>query len=108
MTKPVADIVITITCNGYDTVVHTYEHEYRNLMQLINDQVFVEDFGECRGMGRCATCKVMALNHAYTPDDYERNEWATLSKAGEAIPPTRLSCQVAIDKKVNGLHFSII
>ncbi|HEY4149069.1 MAG TPA: 2Fe-2S iron-sulfur cluster-binding protein [Chitinophagaceae bacterium] len=108
MTKPVTDIAVTISCNGHDTIVHTYEHEYRSLMQLIRDQVFVEDFGECGGMGRCATCKVVALNHEYTPEDYERNEWATLTKAGDEIPPTRLSCQVAIDKKADRVHFSIL
>ena len=100
-------ITITIHCNGFETVVQTYAYEYRNLMQLIVNQICVEDFGDCRGMGRCATCCVVALNRDYCPSEYERNEWTTLYKTGKKIPNLRLSCQVLIDKSIDGLHVEI-
>jgi 2Fe-2S ferredoxin len=102
------DIIITIHHNGYETAVHTHDREYRNLMQLISDRIYVENFGDCKGMGRCGTCQVLALNHTYDPGDYERNELNTLSKPGAMPPGLRLSCQLMIDKNISGLHFEIV
>ncbi|MEO6845231.1 MAG: hypothetical protein ABI184_08660, partial [Ginsengibacter sp.] len=52
------DIIFSLTCLNETIKVSTYKGEFRNLMVLINEKIYVEDFGECKGIGRCGTCLV--------------------------------------------------
>ena len=54
--------------------VATYEGEFRNLMILINEKIYVEDFGECKGIGRCGTCLVEVEGLDSDASKMERNE----------------------------------
>lgn len=75
--------------------------EYRNLMDLINDKLYVDDFGECRGIGRCGTCLIHFVSNTALPE-MDRNEKSTLMKAGVEGREWRLSCQLMIDEILNG------
>jgi 2Fe-2S ferredoxin len=48
----------TVIDNNSRQVIETYVGEYRNLMLLLKDKMYLEYFGECGGMGRCATCVI--------------------------------------------------
>lgn len=76
--------------------------EYRSLMALIYDRVWVDGFGECRGMGRCGTCRVLVDGDARNLTGMDRNEAATLSKVGQGIGVVRLACQLVIDRRLDG------
>src|SRR5688572_25915856 len=78
-------------------VLQAYEYEYRNLMVLLSDKIYVDDFGECRGMGRCGTCAVKINGLPDELTNRERNEEQTLSKMGICEGNVRLSCQVLVD-----------
>ncbi len=45
------DIQFTVINEEEAYTVETYTGEYKNLMSLISDKVYVENFGECGGMG---------------------------------------------------------
>ncbi|MEO8406652.1 MAG: 2Fe-2S iron-sulfur cluster-binding protein [Chitinophagaceae bacterium] len=90
-------IEFTGHCQGQEYYLRTYESEYRNLMALLKDKVYPEDFGQCGGMGRCGTCLVNISGAAGSPADLYKNEQATLSKMGMRDQATRLSCQIQID-----------
>jgi ferredoxin, 2Fe-2S len=49
-------IFFFVTFGEESYAIETYHGEYRNLMQLISDKIFIEGFGECKGMGRCGIC----------------------------------------------------
>lgn len=66
-------------------------------MVLINEKIYVEDFGECKGIGRCGTCLVEIESVKQLPPS-ERNEKSTLAKCAVQKPGLRLSCQVMIDE----------
>lgn len=85
--------------------VETYHGEFRNLMVLINEKIFVEDFGECKGIGRCGTCLVSI--ESGNQWEVERNEAATLQKAGVNDKNWRLSCQIMIDERLEGAEITI-
>ena len=76
--------------------VSTFRNEYSSLMELIYDKVYPDGFGECGGMGRCATCRVQ-FDNAHVIVGMDRNESSTLSKQGITDPSIRLSCQLLID-----------
>lgn len=94
-------IVINIIAEGKEHLISTYRNEYRSLMSLIQDKLYPDSFGECGGMGRCATCqiKVEPINEI---SGMGRNEASTLSKHGIADSCTRLSCQILIEASLNG------
>lgn len=100
--------VISFTLQFEDTVmeINTWHGEFRNLMVLINERIFVEDFGECRGIGRCGTClvKVDALEKI---PEMDRNEESTLTKAGKNDGDWRLSCQLMIDERLKGTFITV-
>jgi 2Fe-2S ferredoxin len=89
-------------------VLETYPYEYRSLMHLIFDKIYLEDFGDCKGMGRCGTCLVEIINDRLVSDGFERNEQSTLNKSGYTQSNQRLSCQILVDKRINDLHCRIL
>jgi len=70
-------------------------------MHLISDKIYIEDFGDCGGMSRCATCLVQILNQPNFTTQYERNELTTLKRLGYTLPDTRLACQILLNERVN-------
>ncbi len=100
-------IIIIIEHGGVPSVITTYQNEYRNLMALISDKIYLECFGECKGMGRCGTCLVEIIESDEQLTNIERNEQATISKLGIHAPGLRLACQLLIDNTLNGCKIRI-
>ena len=101
------NIQFTIINEEEVCVVETYTGEYKNLMSLITDKIYVDNFGECRGMGRCGTCVIEILN---TENDFsflERNEEATVKKTGITNPNYRLACQILVNEELKNTTFRI-
>lgn len=95
----------------YGNEVHqvtTHPNEYANLMMLIYDQFADEEFGDCRGMGKCGTCMVEILADANNLVSFDRNESTTLSKMGVTQQNIRLSCQLMINNALQGLRIEIL
>ena len=102
------DIHFTILYNTEEIKIATYEGEFRNLMVLINEKIYVEDFGECKGIGRCGTCLV-EVDGLYGPSTaMERNERSTLEKCAVKKPNLRLSCQVMINASLKKAKIRIV
>lgn len=99
------EIVIRIISEGEEQLISTYKNEYRSLMVLIKDKLYPDGFGECGGMGRCATCMVQ-LESVQDIAGMERNESTTLSKQGITDPSVRLSCQLLVDEALH--HATVV
>ena len=78
--------------------LETYTNEYRNLMMLLYDKIYLEDFGECKGMGRCGTCMVEIVATKNELPYLERNEETTLKKTGVTNVNLRLACQILVNE----------
>lgn len=91
------DIIFTIVHEGATIPVQTYYGEYRDLRTLINDRCYVEDFGQCGGLGRCGTCLVEITEGGNGLLELSRNEATTLTKAGASA---HLSCQIRINDEL--------
>ena len=105
MNKPICFKVID---GGDEQLVRTFDGEYRNLMLLLAETLFLESFGECGGQGRCATCIVKISGIKASTPKMERNEPATLAKAGYDVNDVRLSCQIYITEALNGVVVEIV
>ena len=99
------DITIKVLYGDQEFELKAYHNEYRNLMMLIYDKIYIDDFGECTGMGRCGTCLVEFLSGSHELSQLDRNENTTIEKVGLTNANMRLSCQILVDK---GLHNSKI
>lgn len=86
---------------GQEYYLQTYENEYRNLMVLLKDKIYPEDFGQCGGMGRCGTCLVKISGLANGSADFYKNEKNTLKKMRITELTTRLSCQIQVNEDLN-------
>ncbi|MEO6948128.1 MAG: 2Fe-2S iron-sulfur cluster-binding protein [Ginsengibacter sp.] len=94
--------------NGKEEItVQTHEGEYRNLMVLINEKVYVEDFGECKGIGRCGTCLV-EIDSPQDAPEMDRNEKSTLGKCDVQNENLRLACQIMIDNYLQNAIVKIV
>jgi 2Fe-2S ferredoxin len=88
--------------------IRCYSNEYRNLMALLRDKLFPDDFGECGGMGRCGTCLVRVEGASSQLYDSYKNEATTLSKMGVTEAGVRLSCQIQIDDDLKNTIIRIL
>lgn len=102
------DISFTLICLAEVITVETYEGEFRNLMVLINEKIFVQDFGECKGIGRCGTCLVETDGLNGAASVMERNEKSTLAKCAVKKTNLRLSCQVMINSALKNSVITIV
>ena len=102
------DIFFSLIYSDEELEVSTYEGEYRNLMILINEKIYVEDFGECRGTGRCGTCLVEVEGVTDLALHLERNEKSTLEKCAVKRPNLRLSCQIMINSALHNAKITIV
>ena len=102
------NISFEIIYNGESHQITTRRNEYVNLMMLIYDQFADDEFGDCRGMGKCGTCMVEILNASEDLASFDRNEVTTLAKMNVNQQNIRLSCQLMIDDKLNGLQIRVL
>lgn len=101
-------IQFTVVEDGSEQIIKTYVGEYRNLMTLLKDELFLDSFGECGGVGRCATCIVKTSGITGNSAIKDRNEPMTLTKMGYEDDAIRLSCQLLITKDLEGSSIEII
>ncbi len=101
-------IQFTAYCEGEIFALQTHEREYRSLMALLNDKIYIEDFGECKGMGRCGTCIIKIEGLPEAVNTFDRNEERTLQKAGITQNNFRLACQVLVDKNLEDVKVEVI
>ena len=101
-------IHFTVIEDGSETKIETYEGEYKNLMFLLRDNLYLDSFGECSGMGRCATCVIKIEGLTGNAVVKDRNEPVTLSKIGFTEENIRLSCQLLINEDLNGVEIELI
>jgi 2Fe-2S ferredoxin len=102
------DITLYIEYNGARQTITTYAGEYRNLMVLIKDQLWVEGIGECGGMARCGTCMVELMNAGQSLAVSDAKETAVIKRNIKAGSTIRLACQILVDETVNGLQVKVI
>lgn len=101
-------IQFTVIDNDYSELIETQQGSYPNLMFLLRDKLGLESFGECGGVGRCATCIVTAEGITGNSIIKDRNEPNTLQKMGYEEESTRLSCQLYITSDLDGATITIL
>ena len=108
MTPSGSVIRLVVILDSEEYLIETFPHEYRNLMMLIYDRMYPEDFGECKGIGRCGTCHIQVRNDNGKLRGASGNETATLSKTPFVRESSRLACQIPIDEKLDGVVIRLI
>lgn len=101
-------IVFTVLYSGQEHRLQTYGGEYRDLRALIADMLFLEDFGQCGGMGRCGTCLIEVNELKNKPAERVRNESVTLSKMGMTQTGIRLACQIQINDDLENMVVRVL
>lgn len=102
------DIFIKVLTGDEELQLQTYTHEYRNLMMLLFDKIYLEDFGECKGMGKCCTCMIEIVESEHEISSLGRNEEASIQKAGVVNSKQRLACQILVNEELRNATIKII
>ncbi len=101
------NIEITVY-NGEEVIIlNTYKNEYENLMELLNDTIFINNFGECKGVGKCCTCLIEITSSHLKILESNRNELSTLKKHNILNEKKRLACQIIIDESLHNIKIAI-
>ena len=108
MTKKQKTISFTVLDNGKPITITTHHGSYPNLMFLLKEKLGLDSFGECGGVGRCATCVIETEGISGVSAVKERNEPTTLTKMGFDEAHIRLSCQLHITPDLEGAVISIV
>ncbi|RVT79838.1 2Fe-2S iron-sulfur cluster binding domain-containing protein [Flavobacterium sufflavum] len=108
MEKELKNITFTVIENGTQIPISTRHGSYPNLMYLLKEELQLESFGECGGVGRCATCVITTKGLTGAAAIKERNEPTTLEKLGHSDEATRLSCQIYITPDLDGAEITIL
>ncbi len=101
-------IEFTVIENGQKYPIKVKHGSYPNLMFLLKEELGLDSFGECGGVGRCATCVISAVGIKGNSTVKDRNEPATLQKIGYTEENIRLSCQLYITSDLDGAEITII
>ena len=108
MSSKAYTIEFTSLYEGEEYYLKSYEKEYRSLMALLKDKIYMEDFGQCGGMGRCGTCSVTVAGLPGNQDTPDTNERNTLSKMGVSDAAVRLSCRIEINADLKDVTVRIL
>jgi ferredoxin, 2Fe-2S len=100
-------IRIHVIIGDEDYFLETSPRSYPNLMALISNTILVDDFGDCKGMGRCGTCHIEVIDGGVLIRS-DGNENSTLAKLPHTTEASRLSCQIPVDERLNGAVVRII
>lgn len=106
MDKPT--IIIFVMVDGREHVIETYPNEYPSLMMLIYDKIYLDNFGDCKGIGRCGTCHIRVLTPDIPVPAHQRNERTTLDKMEATYEDSRLACQILLTPALSGLRVEIL
>lgn len=98
--------VTIIMLSGQQRVVEFHRHAYKNLMELIVNELY-EDIGDCKGHAWCGTCHVEILSGELN-EQKNRDETMTLEKLTNTLPSSRLSCQIMVDELIDGMVFRVL
>ncbi len=107
MTIEKSFIYFIVYYRGEKHELKTYAYEYRNLMVLLSDKMYIEDFGGCKGTGRCGTCAVKIEGLSAAVNTLDRNEERTLFKMGIHGGDVRLACQILVDEHLDNITVEI-
>ena len=108
MQKREKSITIFVRKDNIEHTFNAYPNEYRNLMELLNDKLYIEDFGDCKGVGRCGTCTIKVHSPELCLAEPERNEQTTLARCHITTTELRLACQILIDASIDGLQLEVM
>lgn len=98
--------ITVLTLDGKKANLQFKNNEYRNIMQLIVDQL-AEDIGDCKGRGLCGTCYVKILE-GELDDTPEPSEIRTLNYSQNNKPNIRLACQLMANRSVNNFVLQVL
>ena len=76
-----------------------------NLMELIKSYEFPVE-ATCGGMALCATCQCY-VNSDHQLSEISENEEAMLAEAFNVKKSSRLSCQILINDRLDGLNITL-
>lgn len=108
MKKELPWIQFTVVENEQHYPIKVMHGSYPNLMFLLKEELGLDSFGECGGVGRCATCLIKAIGIKGKSATKDRNEPVTLQKMGYDENAIRLSCQLYITSDLDGSEITIL
>lgn len=80
-----------------------------NLMEVVRSFELVPEgsIGICGGMAMCASCQCYILSEGIELPEMQADEEAMLSEAFNVRENSRLSCQIPITEKLDGLKVEL-
>jgi ferredoxin, 2Fe-2S len=102
------NIEFTVIYLGEEHRVQTWWGEYKTLRFLLSDKLNISRFGECGGMGRCATCLIEISNLNGSTTLLKRSEHTSMQRMIKSYSIVRFACQVQVNDDLANVTIKIL
>lgn len=92
---------------GNKRILHVPTDMSLSLMEVLKGEEY-PILATCGGMALCATCHVQVLSGYDNLPEASNDEWMMLDTLPELTDTSRLSCQLRIDKEMDGMIFRVM
>lgn len=102
------DIVFTVRYSGDEYQLKTYWGEYRTLRLLIENKLNIRGFGQCGGMGRCASCLIEIVDLNDKSTFLSRTEHTSFRRTIRKYSIVRFACQIPVNDDLANVTIKIL
>ncbi len=102
------NIEFTVVYLGEEHRIKTWWGEFKTLRLLLNNKLNISGFGECGGMGRCATCLIEITDVCSSTGFLKRNEHTFLQRMIKGYSIIRFACQIPVNDDLANVTIKIL
>lgn len=102
------NIEFTVIYSGEEHQVKTSWGEYQTLRLLLANKFNISGFGQCGGMGRCATCLVEIEDIYGSTGFLKRSEHTSLQRTIKGYSIVRFACQIPVNDDLANVTIKIL
>lgn len=101
------NIEFTVIYFGEEHRIKTWWGEYKTLRLLLSNKLNISGFGQCGGMGRCATCLIEITDVCGSTGFLKRSEHTSLQTLIKDYSIVRFACQIPVNDDLANVTIKI-
>ena len=101
-------IEFTVIYRGQKHRLQTKWGEFKTLRLLLNNKLSINGFGQCGGLGRCATCLIEISDVKGSTAFLKRSEHTSIQQMIKGYSIVRFACQIPVNDDLSNVTIKIL